>query len=127
MIFIDTLRNIKDGRICKQEQFDPALSNQWRELADSLLEAMQANGIDGFWKAYTAVSYDSPKLKEWRPLLDIPAPLPLKEENKPPVAAPVGTLLSEVQEEKVYWLWQCRLPLGKMATLGGHPLFSCCQ
>src|SRR5947207_3891762 len=82
---------------------------------------MQANGIDGFWKAYTAVSYDSAKLKEWRPLLDIPAPPPLKEESKPPVEAPVGILLSEVQEEQVYWLWQYRLPLGKMATLDGDP------
>lgn len=122
-MFIDTLRNIKDGHICKLEQFDPALSNQWRELAEGLLEAMQQNGIDGFWKAYTAVSYDSVKLKEWRPLLDIPAPLSPKQENenKPAVAILVGILLSEVQREKVHWLWQRRLPLGKMATLDGDP------
>jgi DNA-binding transcriptional ArsR family regulator len=119
MVFIDTLRNIKDGRICKQEQFDPTLSNQWRELAEGLLEAMQVSGIDGFWRAYTAIAHDSVKLKEWRPLLDIPAPLPPKEENLP--QPPAGILLSEVPDEKVYWLWQRRLPLGKMTTLDGDP------
>jgi RecA-family ATPase len=30
-------------------------------------------------------------------------------------------LLSEVRGEKVYWLWQRRLPLGKIATLDGDP------
>src|SRR5439155_983285 len=42
-----------------------------------------------------------------------------KQANKAP--APVGTLLSEVQGKKVRWLWQRRLPLGKLTTLDGGP------
>jgi hypothetical protein len=43
----------------------------------------------------------------------------LKQASKAP--APVGTLLSEVQGKKVRWLWQRRLPLGKLTTLDGDP------
>jgi hypothetical protein len=32
-----------------------------------------------------------------------------------------GTLLSEVEPEQVEWLWQGRLPLGKLAVLDGDP------
>jgi hypothetical protein len=41
----------------------------------------------------------------------------LKQGSKAP--APVGTLLSEVQGKEVRWLWQRRLPLGKLTTLDG--------
>jgi hypothetical protein len=36
-------------------------------------------------------------------------------------ASPVGTLLSEVEPERVEWLWPGRLPLGKLAVLDGDP------
>jgi len=32
-----------------------------------------------------------------------------------------GTLLSEVEPERVEWLWTGRLPLGKLAVLDGDP------
>lgn len=35
--------------------------------------------------------------------------------------APVGVLLSEVQPERVSWLWSGRLPLGKLTVLDGDP------
>jgi hypothetical protein len=53
-----------------------------------------------------------------------PTPLPsldtihtLKPARK--ALSPVGTLLSEVQAKAVRWLWQRRLPLGKLTTLDG--------
>src|SRR5215207_2196982 len=36
-------------------------------------------------------------------------------------ASPVGKLLSEVEPERVEWLWPGRLPLGKLAVLDGDP------
>ena len=36
-------------------------------------------------------------------------------------ASPVGKLLSEVEPERVGWLWPGRLPLGKLAVLDGDP------
>jgi hypothetical protein len=44
----------------------------------------------------------------------LPAPQPSKQGGKT-----VGTLLSEVRGRKVHWLWQDRLPLGKLTTLDG--------
>jgi hypothetical protein len=43
-------------------------------------------------------------------ILESPAPPP-----------PVGKLLSEVEPERVEWLWPGRLPLGKLAVLDGDP------
>jgi RecA-family ATPase len=37
------------------------------------------------------------------------------------LASPVGKLLSEVEPERVEWLWPGRLPLGKLAVLDGDP------
>ena len=34
---------------------------------------------------------------------------------------PVGTLLSDVESEQVEWLWDRRIPLGKIAVLDGDP------
>jgi hypothetical protein len=36
-------------------------------------------------------------------------------------ASPVGKLLSEVEPERVEWLWPGRLPLGKLSVLDGDP------
>ena len=40
-----------------------------------------------------------------------------KDESEPPV----GVLLSEVKIEKVTWLWENRIPLGKITILDGDP------
>lgn len=37
------------------------------------------------------------------------------------VVPPVGILLSDVQSERVSWLWQGYIPLGKLAVLDGDP------
>ena len=47
------------------------------------------------------------------------APLPREQVREAP--APVGTLLSQVRGKKVRWLWQHRIPLGKLTTLDGDP------
>ena len=38
-----------------------------------------------------------------------------------PVEIEVGTLLSEVVEESVEWLWEGRIPLGKLTVIDGDP------
>jgi hypothetical protein len=47
------------------------------------------------------------------------APPPPEQGREAP--APVGTLLSQVRGTKVRWLWQHRIPLGKLTTLDGDP------
>jgi RecA-family ATPase len=41
--------------------------------------------------------------------------------GKKGTSRPVGKLLSEVEPEKVEWLWPGRLPIGKLAVLDGDP------
>jgi len=113
-IFIDTLNNIKSGHISKQAAFDPALSGLCRKVANHLLLARQKDGIAGYLKAYIAIISDDALLNDLALLLLSPM-----QDNKS--IAPVGTLLSQVQGEEVHWLWQRRLPLGKLTTLDGDP------
>jgi hypothetical protein len=41
--------------------------------------------------------------------------------NLPPEPLPKGKLLSEVEPEKVEWLWDKRIPLGKITVIDGDP------
>ena len=36
-------------------------------------------------------------------------------------SGPVGLLLSEVEPERVEWLWEGRIPLGKITLIEGRP------
>lgn len=46
---------------------------------------------------------------------------PLAMPNADTVPQPVGILLSEVKPERVEWLWESRIPLGKLTILDGDP------
>lgn len=52
---------------------------------------------------------------------DSAASAPPSREQGREAPAPVGTLLSQVRGKKVRWLWQHRIPLGKLTTLDGDP------
>jgi hypothetical protein len=64
--------------------------------------------------AFVASSY---ALKQSTPLPSHDNIHPRKPVSKTP--SPVGTLLSEVRGKVLRWLWQRRLPLGKLTTLDG--------
>jgi putative DNA primase/helicase len=46
---------------------------------------------------------------------------PLSSEDTPDQFDEVGTLLSDVVEESVEWLWEGRIPLGKLTVIDGDP------
>jgi putative DNA primase/helicase len=46
---------------------------------------------------------------------------PLSSEDTPDEFDEVGTLLSDVVEESVEWLWEGRIPLGKLTVIDGDP------
>ena len=59
-------------------------------------------------------------------LLRIAEAMPEWEPPTPPAETPgrpddVGTLLSDVVEESVEWLWEGRIPLGKLTVIDGDP------
>src|SRR5438128_4331669 len=64
-------------------------------------------GLDQFVKFATR---GSPSHK---PDEDAPAPDPDEE--------PLGLLLSQVETQKVHWLWEKHIPLGKITLLDGDP------
>ncbi len=45
----------------------------------------------------------------------------VKEGTANEITGEVGTLMSEVEAETVEWLWQSRIPLGKLTVLDGDP------
>jgi predicted ATP-dependent serine protease len=46
---------------------------------------------------------------------------PVSTDDTPDQVDEVGTLLSEVDEESVEWLWEGRIPLGKLTVIDGDP------
>lgn len=53
------------------------------------------------------------KTPEWEP--------PSSPADTPDQPDDVGTLLSDVVEESVEWLWEGRIPLGKLTVIDGDP------
>lgn len=76
---VHLLSRIRHKQIISLAEIDQNVTGTIQEIAIQLLEAIQEDDLEGFNRVYEALSVDHPYLKEWRGLVETPAP----PENKP--------------------------------------------
>lgn len=122
-----SLEPLKGRRVVLWPDNDEPGQSHMTRIAEALaVVAFEVRVFD--WKEGGAGSdaADHPAIKsrkrdEVRELVSAWAASPVFEPGTEAKHAPVGTLVSEVQSERVSWLWPGRIPFGKLTVLDGDP------
>src|SRR5690349_14845514 len=83
-----------------------------RDQKHTLFRWYENWGERGFWQGYHSLAQQDARLAEWEICVKVPPA---------PFDAPAGRKVIEFAPERVHWLWQGRLALGKLTILEGDP------